>query len=133
MSPEPKTSASAAGNAPAYAARRSKKPSLLQFPGLIAIGLYMLLLAGIIAVDVVRGHIRPIYLIISVLFISGAMGLTMLFRWAWALTIAGVALMAGVFLWTFSAQHLYANLVQGLLNLFFFLYLVRNDLRQQLR
>ncbi len=133
MSPELKRSASAAGNAPAHSARRSKKPGVLQFPGLIAIGLYMLLFAGIITVDVVRGHIRPIYLIVSVLFIAGSLGLTMLFRWAWALTVAGVALLAGMFLWGFSAQHLYANLVQGLLNLFFFLYLVRADLRQKLR
>jgi hypothetical protein len=133
MNPELKTSASAAGKMPGHPARRSKKPTLLEFPGLIAIGLYLLLFAGIITVDVVRGHVRPIYLIISVFFIAGALGLTLMLRWAWALTLAGVALLAGMFLWSFSAQHLYPNLVQGLLNLFFFLYLVRNDLRQQLR
>ncbi len=57
----------------------------------------------------------------------------LLLRWAWALTLAGVALLAGMFLWGFSAQHLYADLVQGLLNLLFFLYLVRTDLREKLR
>jgi hypothetical protein len=132
MSPELKSSASAHGNASARAAVR-KKPTLLQFPGLIAIGLYMLLFAGIITTDVVRGHVRPIYLIVSVLFISGALGMMMMFRWGWAMTLAGVALLAGMFLWGFSAQHLYPNLVQGLLNLLFFLYLIRTDLREKLR
>jgi hypothetical protein len=133
MSPELKTSATEAGSTPGRPARKSKKPTLLHFPGLIAIALYMVLNAGIIIVYVVRGNVRPLYLVFSVLFITGAMGVTMLFRWAWALTLAGVALLAGMFLWGFSAQHVYANLVQGLLNLFFFLYVVRSDLRRQLR
>jgi hypothetical protein len=132
MSPEFKTSAPSIGKAPARSARR-KKPQLLQFPGLIAIGLYMLLNAGIVVVYVVRGHVSPVYLIFSVLFITGALGLMLLLRWAWALTLAGVALLSGLFFWGFSNQHLPANLVQGLLNLFFFLYLVRRDLREKLR
>jgi hypothetical protein len=92
----------------------------------------MLLNAAIVVVYVVRGHVSPVYLIFSVLFIAGALGLMLLLRWAWALTLAGVALLSGMFFWGFSAQHLYPNLVQGLLNLFFFLYLVRGDLRQKL-
>jgi hypothetical protein len=132
MSPELKSSAPPIGNAPGRVARK-KKPVLLQFPGLIAIGLYMMLSAGIVVVLVVRGQQRPLYLIFSVLFIAGALGLMLLLRWAWALTLAGVALLAGMFLWGFSAQHLYADLVQGLLNLLFFLYLVRTDLREKLR
>jgi len=131
MSPESKTTASAVGRAPIRTTRK-KKPVLLQFPGLIAIGLYMLLNAGIVVFYVVRGHVRPVYLIFSVLFIAGALGLMLLLRWAWALTLAGVALLAGMFLWGFSAQHLYPNLVRCLLNLFFFLYLLRGDLRQKL-
>jgi hypothetical protein len=131
MSAELKSSASTHGHVPAHPAVR-KKPTLLQFPGLIAIGLYMLLFAGIIAIDVVRGNVRPIYLIVSVLFISGALGMMMMFRWGWAMTLAGVSLLAGMFLWGFSAQHLYPNLVQGLLNLLFFLYLIRTDLREKL-
>jgi hypothetical protein len=54
-------------------------------------------------------------------------------RWAWALTLAAVALSAGSFLWGYSTQHAFPSLVQGLLNLVFFLYLVRTDVREQLR
>jgi hypothetical protein len=36
-------------------------------------------------------------------------------------------------LWVFSAQHQGAALVQGLLNLVFFLYLVRPEVREKLR
>ncbi len=132
MSPESKTSAPPIGKAPLRVARK-KKPVLLQFPGLIAIALYMLLNAGIVVVYVVRGYVGPVYLVFSVLFIAGALGLMLLLRWAWALTLAGVALLSGLFLWGFSGQHLYPSLVQGLLNLFFFLYLVRGDLREKLR
>ena len=64
---------------------------------------------------------------------SSWLGLLLLLRWAWALTLAAVALLAGWFLWSFTTQHVSASLVQGLLNLVFFLYLVRTDVRKNLR
>jgi len=57
----------------------------------------------------------------------------MLFRWAWALALAAVFLLAGYNLWFFSTQHQLPALVQGLLNLVFFLYLVRTEVRERLR
>jgi hypothetical protein len=36
-------------------------------------------------------------------------------------------------MWEYSTQHLYPFLVQGLLNLFFFLYLVRTEVRENLK
>jgi hypothetical protein len=74
-----------------------------------------------------------IYLVFSALFIAGALGLLLLLRWAWALTLAAVAILSGSFLWGFSLQHSYSSLVQGLLNLLFFLYLVRTDVREKLK
>jgi len=105
---------------------------LSQLPGLIAISLYMILLAGVMVVRVATGLAQPFLLIFPALFIAGALGMLLLLRWAWALTLAAVALSAGSFLWSFTTQHNSAALVQGLLNLVFFLYLVRTDVRKKL-
>ena len=67
----------------------------------------------------------------EVLVASG--GLVMLFRWAWALALAAVFLLVVYNLWIFSTLHQGAALVQGLLNLVFFLYLVRPEVREKLR
>jgi hypothetical protein len=108
--------------------------SLLPLPGLMAIALYLLLLAGTIIVGVVAGrHYPPVFLIFSAFFITASGGLLMLFRWAWALALAAAVLLAGYNLWVFSSQHQPAALVQGLLNTVFFLYLVRTEVREKLR
>ena len=57
----------------------------------------------------------------------------MLLRWAWALALAGVFLLVVYNLWFFASMHQGAALVQGLLNLVFFLYLVRPEVRERLR
>jgi hypothetical protein len=106
---------------------------LSKLPGLVAISLYMILLAGVMIMRVTTGLAQPFFLIFPALFIAGALGLLLLLRWAWALTLAAVALSAGSFLWSFTTQHVPASLVQGLLNLVFFLYLVRTDVREKLR
>jgi hypothetical protein len=105
---------------------------LSKLPGLIAISLYMMLLAGLMIVRVATGLSHPFMLVFPILFVAGALGMLVLLRWAWALTLAAVALSAGSFLWSFTTQHNSAALVQGLLNLIFFLYLVRTDVRKNL-
>jgi len=136
MSTNANTSAPRPGTAPAPTGRKSQKaekPSLLKLPGLIAISLYMLLLSGVTVVSVMNHRAGALYLVFSVCFIAGALGLLLLLRWAGALTLAAVARLSGSFLWGFSIQHSYPSLVQGLLNLLFFLYLVRSDVREKLR
>lgn len=113
----------------------SPKPAsgILQLPGLIAISLYMLLLAVVIVFGVVGGgHYPPLFLILSVFFLAASAGLVRLLRWAWALTLAAVLLLAIYNLWIFSTLHQAAGLVQGLLNVVFFLYLVRTEVREKL-
>jgi hypothetical protein len=105
---------------------------LLKLPGIMAMSAYMMLLAVVAVVYVVQGRVGALYLILPALFIAGGLGLLLLLRWAWALTLAAVALLAGWFLWSFTTQHIGAALVQGLLNLVFFLYLVRTDVREKL-
>lgn len=111
----------------------SRMKTVRQLPGLIAISLYMIVLAVIDILGVASGQIRPAYLIFSALFIAAAMGLLMLLRWAWALTLAAMVLLVALFLWKFAASHEFPFAIQGLLNLVFFLYLVRTEVREKLR
>ena len=106
---------------------------LVRHPGLVAIGLYMFLLAGVVVVYVVQGRVGPFFLVFSALFIAGGLGLMMLLRWAWALTLAAVAILSGLFFWISVAQHLSYFLVHGGINLILFLYLVRSEVRANLR
>jgi len=105
----------------------------LPLPGLAAIALYMLVLAGINILGVAGGHVPPLFLIFSVLFIAAGLGLLLLLRWAWALTLAAVVMLMGLFLWRFSVQHALPYFVQGLLNMVFFLYLIRAEVRSRLK
>ena len=106
---------------------------LIPLPALAVIALYMFVLAGINIVGVAKGFTRPAYLIFSAVFIAASLGLLLLFRWAWTLTLAAVVLLAGLFFWRFSVQHDMASIMQGLLNLVIFLYLVRPEVRTHLR
>lgn len=116
-------------------APQSPAPRLrVPLPGLAAIALYLLLLAGTIILGVVAGgRYPPIYLVFSVLFIAASAGLFLLFRWAWALALAAVVLLTAYNLWIFSRLHIVPALIQGLLNLIFFLYLMRTEVRSRLR
>ena len=92
------------------------------------------MLAGVIILGVVSGaHYPPLFLILAAAFITASAGLVLLFRWAWALTLAAVFLLASYNLWIFSRQLQAPTLVQGLLNLVFFLYLIRPEVRAKLR
>jgi hypothetical protein len=108
--------------------------SILMLPGLAAINLYMLLLAAVIVLGVASGHrYPPLFLVLAVAFVAASAGLMRLFRWAWALTLSAVVLLATYNLWIFSTQHAGSALVQGLLNLVFFFYMVRTEVREKLR
>jgi len=118
---------------PRNRAPRPQLRDLLQLPGLAAIGLYMLVLAVVNIFAVVGGQIRPFYLVFSAIFFAASFGLLLMMRWAWTLTLAAVVLLMGLFLWKFSTQHQLPFIVQGLLNMIFFLYLVRPEVRVKLR
>lgn len=107
--------------------------SLLLLPGVAAISLYLLVLAGVIILGVAGGrHYPPLFLVLAAAFMAASAGLLMLLRWAWALALAAVFLLACYNLWIFSAEHNPAALIQGLFNLVFFLYLVRSEVREKL-
>ena len=109
-------------------------PRVMPLPGMAAIGLYLLLLAGVIILGVVSGRrFPPLFLLLAAAFIATSAGLLMRFRWAWASALAAVLLLACYNLWIFSTLHAAPALVQGLLNLVFFLYMVRTEVREKLR
>jgi len=107
---------------------------LLPLPALAFISLYLLALAAVIVLGVVAGrHYPPLFLLFAACFISASAGLVLLLRWAWALALAAVFLLAVYDLWIFASRLQGPALVQGLLNLVFFLYLVRTEVRDRLR
>jgi hypothetical protein len=120
---------SGAGSGNAASPQRQRMPPL----GLLAIGLYLLLLAGVIILGVAGGHYPPLFLILAAAFLTASAGLILLLRWAWALALAAVFLLVCYNFWIFGTQHMGSAVVQGLLNLVFFLYLVRTEVRSRLR
>jgi len=115
---------------PAQPSRRNRLP----LPGLAAISLYLLLLSAVIILGVVSGHYYPpLFLVFAAAFIAAAAGLLLLFRWAWAMALGAVFLIVVYNLWSFAGLHEPSFLVQGLLNLVFFLYLIRSEVRNKLR
>jgi hypothetical protein len=111
-----------------------KTAQRLPLPGLAAISLYLLLLAGIIILGVMAGGRYPtLFLVFAAAFMAASAGLILLLRWAWALALSAVSLLAAYNLWIFSSQHQAPALIQGLINLVFFLYLVRTEVRSKLR
>jgi len=113
---------------------QTRRQALLALPGLLAISLYLLLLSGVIILGVGVGrHYPPFFLIFAAAFITASAGMLRLLRWAWSLALSAVLLLATYNLWLFSSEHQAPGLVQGLLNLVFFLYLIRPEVREQLR
>jgi len=106
---------------------------LLPLPGLAAIALYLVVLAGVIILGVLGRHYPPLFLILSASFLTAGAGLMLLLRWAWALALAAVLLLACYNLWIFSTLRTAPPLVQGLLNFVFFLYLIRTEVRSKLK
>jgi hypothetical protein len=109
------------------------KRELLPLPGLAAISFYLLMLALVIIIGVVGGHYPALFLLLCVFLFAACGGLLMLFRWAWAMALAAVLMLGGYNVWIFSHLHMFPALIQGLLNLVFFFYLVRTEVREKLR
>jgi hypothetical protein len=117
------------GEASSSGVKRERFP----LPGLAAISLYLLLLAVVIVIGAVGGHYPRLFLVFPVFLLAACGGLLMLFRWAWAMALSAVLLLGGYNLWLFARLQLGASLIQGLLNLVFFFYLVRTEVREKLR
>ncbi len=102
-------------------------------PGVIAIALYMLVLAAVVSFGVAGSHLPKLLLVVVPLFVAASFGLLRMLRWAWALTLSAVFLLMTYNFWLFLTQRQAPGAVQGVLNLVFFFYLVRVDVRSRLR
>jgi len=111
----------------------SAKAKVLPLPGMIGIGLYMLVLAAVVTFGAVSGNLPKLFLVLVPLFVTASFGMLRMFRWAWALTLSAVFLLMTYELWLFFERKEPGGAVQGLLNMVFFLYLVRVDVRSRLR
>lgn len=110
-----------------------ERRGLARLPAVIVISLYMFVLAGMNVVSVAKGLETPTNLILCAAFFTAAMGLLLLFRWAWTLTLVAMLLRSGLFFYGYTKQHDLASIMQGGLNLVIFFYLVRPEVRANLR
>ena len=102
-------------------------------PGMAAVALYMFVLAGVVGFGAATGRFPRLFVIFTVLFVSAAVGLVRLYRWGWALANAACFLLMGYGIWVFVHLRQGPALVMSFLDLIFFLYLVRPEVRERLR
>ena len=107
-------------------------------PGMAAISMFLLLVTMLNAFAALRGIFgtgAAKYGIFGVctLLVVGVFGFLRLRRWGWALVTAGCLVMALGDIYYFSHSHVAFFIVRALLELCFFLYLVRPQVRERLR
>jgi len=109
------------------------KQSHIPLPGIAAIALYMLVLSVVVAFVDLEHHFPALFLILSFLFATASIGLLRLYRWGWALTLAAAFLLVCYGCWLFFRFHQGQAIALAILNMVFFLYLVRPDVLHRLR
>jgi uncharacterized membrane protein (DUF2068 family) len=102
-------------------------------PGLAGIALWMMALSAIGAFGVILHHFPPLVLVLSALFAVGSLGLLKLRRWGWALALASAFLSMTYGVYTIFRFHQLQTAVLAVVNLVFFLYLVRPEVLSRLR
>ncbi|MDQ2924016.1 MAG: hypothetical protein M3R43_00410 [Acidobacteriota bacterium] len=107
-------------------------------PGIAGICMFLLLVTMLNAFGAVHGAFgaaaaRYSVLAICTLLLAGIFGLLRLRRWGWALVIGGCLVMSLGDIAFFMHTHLGFFIVRGLLEMVFFLYLSRTEVRERLR
>jgi hypothetical protein len=102
-------------------------------PGMAAIAIWMIVLAVIGLVSVTMHKLPLLYLVLCAAFAAAGQGLLRLRRWGWAMSLAAVFLSAMYGMWMLVKLHQATEVLAVVLNLMFFLYLVRPEVRAQLR
>jgi uncharacterized membrane protein (DUF2068 family) len=106
-------------------------PKLL--PGIAAIGLWMFALCLIGLIGVTMHRLPLVVLILCAAFAAGGQGLLRLKRWGYALSLAAVFLSMLYGTWVLLRLHQLPAIVMVTINLVFFLYLVRPEVRERMR
>jgi uncharacterized membrane protein (DUF2068 family) len=110
----------------------------LPLPGMAAISLWMLGLALMGVAGVLTGHYptgaaRIAILVLCTLFAIAGLGLVRLRKWGWALTLGAVFLCMCFGCYSLFHFHQVQWMVMAVINLVFFLYLVRPEVTTRLR
>ena len=113
-------------------------PRNLPLPGMAAISLWMLALSIIGVIGVLTGHypaggMRIAILVLSTLFAVAGLGLMRRRRWGWALSLGAVFFSMCFGFYSIFRFHQGQWIVMALVNLVFFLYLVRSEVIERLR
>jgi hypothetical protein len=114
------------------------KRARLPLPGMAAIALWMLALSVMGVAGVLSGHYpsgggRVAILVLCTVFAVAALGLIRLRRWGWALTLGAVFLSMCFGCYSLFRFHQAQWVVMAVINLVFFLYLVRREVIERLR
>lgn len=107
-------------------------------PGMAAIAMFLLIVTLLNTFAALRGIFgsgpaRYGILAVCSLLLIGIFGLLRMKRWGWALVTGGCIVMALGDLFLFSRNHVAFFLVRGLLEMCFFLYMARTDVRERVR
>ena len=112
---------------------RSPQPPGKLLPGMAAVALWMFLLSLIGLIGVTTHRMPLIYLVLCAAFAAAGQGLIARRRWGWAMTMAAAILSATWAIWVTMKTHQPVELGLAVVNLIFFLYLVRPEVRARLR
>ena len=102
-------------------------------PGIAGICVYMLVVALVGVFGALRGVYPPLVALpVCTMIAIGVFGLMRLRRWGWALVTAGSLFLSGMYGWMARSMSQPRFWVMAALDLCFFLYLVRQETREQL-
>ena len=102
-------------------------------PGMAAIAVWTFLLSLIGLIGVTTHKLPLIYLVLCVAFAAAGQGLIARRRWGWAMTMAAAILSATWAMWVVFKTHQPMELGLAAVNMIFFLYLARPEVRARLR
>ena len=114
------------------------QPHKGMLPGMAAIALFLLIVTMLNAFGALHGAFGPGaakfgILGVCTLLVAGIFGLLRLRRWGWALVAGGCLVLALGDIYFFTRTHVGFFMVRGLLELCFFLYLARPEVRDRVR
>jgi hypothetical protein len=102
-------------------------------PGIAAIAIWMFLLAVLGLIGITMHKVPLVYVVVCAAFAAAGQGLFRLRRWGWAMTLSAVLLSALYEMWSMVKLHQPLELAGVVVNMVFFLYLVRPEVRARLR
>jgi len=98
-----------------------------------AIGAWMFLLSLLGLIGVTLHKLPLVVVVLCAAFAAAGQGLLRQRRWGWALTLGAVFLSALYGMWVLVRFHQFPEIIMVALNLVFFLYLVRPEVRERVR